>query len=69
MSMTLLEFLEDVEKRRGKDMATKAELAIDGCLYREPATVIARYTGFSIQAILAMKKNIRTDNDKDYFSI
>jgi hypothetical protein len=69
MSMTLIEFLKDIEKRSGKEMATKAELAIDGCLYREPASVISRYTGFSIKGILTLKKNIRTDNNLDYFSI
>lgn len=69
MYLSLPEVLEVIEKEFGKEKAVTVGLAIDGCLYREPAAVIARYTGLSIKGIRTMKKDIRTDNKLDYFSV
>jgi len=68
MSMSLLEFLGHLEERYGKDMAANIELAVDGLLFREPMCVVSRYTKLPISALMRLKRDLRTDNDLDYFS-
>jgi hypothetical protein len=69
MSTSLPEFLEDIEQRYGKDMAENLGLVVDGILFRESPLVIARYTHFPIKAILTIQRNIRTNNNLDYFTV
>ncbi len=70
MSVSLDEFLEIIKKEHPKEDAVRIELAIDGIFWREPDTVIARYSRLPRKTIEMMRKNIQMDNPgKDYFTI
>lgn len=69
MSFSLDEFLEVIRKTHTKDEILRVELAIDGIFWREPDSVIARYSRFPRYTIKKLRTQVTEDNNKDYFTI
>ncbi len=69
MSLTLNEFLEMTWKEHTKEDAVRVELAIDGIFWRESDAVIARYSRIPKNFIAMLRRHVKSENNKDYFTI
>lgn len=68
-SISLDEFIEMIRQKYSQDDAVRVELAIDGIFWREADGVIARYSRMSKKVIAMIRKQVKTENNKDYFTI
>lgn len=69
MSFSLDEFLEMIRLKYGSKDANRVELAIDGIFWREPDRVIARYSRMPVSIIRRLRRQVKAENNHDYFTI
>ncbi|GEM_PF-5697336 len=70
MSMSIEEFLEALKETMSHEKVNSVGLAIDGIFWREPDSVISRYTGLSRKTLAVLRQGIQANNPgEDYFTL